>query len=182
MMLDGDPKHRDAGMARSFARGVCLLKSLQMLFEYCLPRLCVSKQRSPSSRRLYVRTGQCLVPRDMYASLSVLTAHQSGSVLPAACLAQSRCALVLKLLVVDVAGVGAGHVESVPVMPCSAVRSGTISTTAVPVKISGCISRKSFQPYQKTLPMANPRPAIVVSLRRYSTQASLAAAGGGPLL
>lgn len=41
----------------------------------------------------------------------------------------SRCALVLELLVVEVAGVGAGHVESVPITPCRTVRLGTLRRT-----------------------------------------------------
>ncbi|KAL2291966.1 hypothetical protein FJTKL_10662 [Diaporthe vaccinii] len=63
-------------------------------------------------------------PRYVHLLCPIRTIIQACLILPAACLTQSRCALVLKLLVVDVTGVGAGHVESVPVMPCQTVRSG----------------------------------------------------------
>lgn len=41
------------------------------------------------------------------------------------CLALARCALVLELLVVKIAGVGAGHVVPVPTLRCLHVRSCT---------------------------------------------------------
>lgn len=47
-------------------------------------------------------------------------------------------------------------------------------------EIPGCISGESCQPYQKTLPMANPRPEIVVSLRQYSMQHGLASSRRPP--
>lgn len=112
-------------------------------------------------------------PRDMYTSMRVPSAHQSSIILHVACLTLSRCALVLELLVVEVAGVGARHVESVPITPCRAVRSRTFDDRDI-CEAPGFISGESCQPYQKTLPMANPRPKTVVSLRQYSTQDGLA--------
>lgn len=97
--------------------------SLQMLLSHCLPRLSVSKQPQFLAQALCVRNGHCLVSRDMYTALRVPSAHQPRFIQPPACLTQSCCALVLKLLVVEIAGVRAGHVESVPVKPCRSVRS-----------------------------------------------------------
>lgn len=90
--------------------------------------------RSLSSRLYTSALNNAAATRDMYTSLRVPSAHQSSIIMYVACLTLSRCALVLELLVVEVAGVGAGHVESVPITPYRAVRSGIASMIEISVK------------------------------------------------